>query len=101
MPLLLSSVASFFFLLQTGAWSSLESSLMENRIYANMFTEIIFTIHSGLATANLEIITDVNQILNTSALQGCSDYLQVLNPILSLSLSLSFSAFKRGPVTRA
>lgn len=57
---------------------------MENRIYANMLTEIIFTIHSGLATVNLEIITDANQILNTSALQGCSDYLQVLNPILLL-----------------
>lgn len=38
--------------------------------YANMLTEIIFTTHSGLATVNLEIITDANQMLQHICFAG-------------------------------
>lgn len=56
---------------ETGAWSTLTASLTGKRIHANILTEIIFTIHSGLATVNLEVIIDGNQMLNPSAVQGC------------------------------
>lgn len=56
---------------KTGARSTLAASLTGKRIHANILTKIIFTIHSGLATINLEVITDGNQMLNPSAVQGC------------------------------
>lgn len=56
---------------KTDALSTLEPSLTGKRRHANLLTKIIFTIHIGLATVNLAVIIDCNQMLNPSAVRGC------------------------------
>lgn len=50
---------------------ALEASLAGERIHGNMLTKIIFTIHGGLATVNLEIIIYGYLMPNPSVMQVC------------------------------
>jgi len=47
---------------------------------------LLFTIHGGLETVDLEAITDEIKGLTHLLCLGCYDYLQVLNPMQSLLL---------------
>lgn len=78
-----------------GARNTLKASLTGTTFHTNAPAKIIFTIHSGLATVNLQVIIDGNQMLKPSAVQGCWNYSQVSHLIMCLFFGCCFFFFLR------
>lgn len=76
-----------------GARNTLKASLTGTTFHTNAPAKIIFTIHSGLATVNLQVIIDGNQMLKPSAVQGCWNYSQVSHLIMCLFFGCCFFFF--------